>query len=97
MECKTPTPPTYHTQATPCCYPNMSHRTPPPYHPQHGTQNGAAVEMVVVVDSGMVVAGMAVMVRHSYYPRLYIFYLCNKLILFFVFCETKVVNSNNNK
>ncbi len=53
--------------------------------------------MVVVVDSGMVVAGMAVMVRHSYYLRLYIFYLCNKLILFFVFCETKVVNSNNNK
>ncbi len=30
---------------------------------------------VAVVDSGMAAAGMAAMVRHSYYLRLYIFYL----------------------
>src|SRR6266702_4452778 len=38
---------------------NTSHRTPPPRHPQHGMQNGAAVGMVAVVDSGMAAAGMA--------------------------------------
>ncbi len=64
---------------------------PSPTHPQHGMQNGAAVGMVVVVDSGMAVAGMAATVRHSYYPRLYIFYLCNKLILFLHF----VIKANN--
>jgi len=53
---------------------------------------GAAVGMVVVVDSGMAVAGMAAMVRHSYYLRLYIFYLCNKLILFLYF----VIKANDN-
>ncbi len=47
--------------------------------------------MVAVVDSGMAVAGMAVMARHSYYLRLYIFYLCNKLILFLYF----VIKANN--
>src|SRR6266571_3246906 len=53
---------------------NTSHRTPPPRHPQHGMQNGAAVGMVAVVDSGMAAAGMATTARHSYYLRLYIFY-----------------------
>src|SRR6266702_7222169 len=86
---------------------NTSHRTPPPCHPQHGMQNGAAVGMVAVVDSGMVAAGMAATAGHSYYLRLYIFYLCNKLILFlyFVIKATNIllllsitdVKSNNNK
>ncbi len=58
---------------------------------QHGMQNGAAVGMVVVEDSGMAVVGMAVTARHSYYLRLYIFYLCNKLILFLYF----VIKANN--
>src|SRR6266702_3765707 len=69
---------------------NTSHRTPPPLHPQHGMQNGAAVGMVAVVDSGMAAVGMAVTARHSYL-RLYIFYLCNKLILFLYF----VIKANN--
>src|SRR6266702_417911 len=64
---------------------NLLHRTPPPHHPQHDMQNGAVVEMVGVVDSGMAVVGMAATARHSYYLRLYIFYLCNKLILFLYF------------
>src|SRR6266702_1816138 len=64
---------------------NTSHRTPPPRHPQHGVQNGAAVGTVAVVDSGMAAAGMAATARHSYYLRLYIFYLCNKSILFLYF------------
>jgi len=50
----------------------------------NGEDDGAAVGMVVVGDSGMVVAGMAVTVRHSYY-LIYIFYLCNKWILFLYF------------
>jgi len=53
-------------------------------------QNRAAVRMVVVVDSGMVAVGMAAMARHSYYLRLYIFYLCNKLILFLYFVRLKL-------
>src|SRR6266702_1114781 len=87
-ECKALPPPTScnantaHRTPPPCCNTNMSHRTPPPCHLQHSVQNGAVVGTVVVVDSGMVVAGMAVTVRHSYYLRLYIFYLCNK----FFFC-----------
>ncbi len=44
--------------------------------------------MVVVVDSGMAAVGMAAMVRDL---RLYIFYLCNKLILFLYF----VIKANN--
>src|SRR6266702_5022649 len=76
MACRTP---------PPCCNANMLHRTPPPHHPQHDMQNGAVVEMVGVVDSGMAVVGMAATARHSYYLRLYIFYLCNKLILFLYF------------
>src|SRR6266702_4231410 len=77
----------------PCCNANTLHRTLPPCHSQHGMQNiGAAVGMVVVVDSGMAVAGMAAMVRHSYYLRLYIFYLFNKLILFLYF----VIKANDN-
>ncbi len=93
MECKAPPPPTSHNAnmahrtPPPCHNANMLHRTPPPHHPQHGVQNGAAVGMVVVVDSGMAAVGMAATARHSYYLRLYIFYLCNKLILFFVFCD----------
>jgi len=54
-------------------------------------QNGAAVGMVAVVDSGMAAAGMAATARHSYYLRLYIYYLCNKLILFLYF----VIKANN--
>jgi len=54
-------------------------------------QNGAVVGTVVVVDSGMAAVGMAATVRHSYYLRLYIFYLCNKLILFLYF----VIKANN--
>src|SRR6266702_2146514 len=50
----------------------------------NGDNNGAAVGMVVVRDSGMVAAGMAGMTRHSYYLRLYIFYLCNKWIEFLI-------------
>jgi len=50
----------------------------------NGEDDGAAVGMVVMGDSGMAVAGMAGMVRHSYY-RLYIFYLCNKCIIFLYF------------
>src|SRR6266702_92277 len=75
----------------PCCNTNMSHRTLPPRHPQHGMQNGAAVGTVVVVDSGMVAVGMAVTARHSYYLRLYIFYLCNKLILFLYFVKLIII------
>jgi len=67
-------------------------------------QNGAVVGTVVVVDSGMAAAGMAAMVRHFYYLRLYIFYLCNKLILFLYFVikannilSITDVKSNNNK
>src|SRR6266702_1138265 len=82
MACRTP---------PPCHNDNMSHRTLPPCHPQHSMQNGAVVGMVVVVDSGMVVMGMAATARHSYYLRLYIFYLCNKLILFLYF----VIKANN--
>jgi len=51
----------------------------------NGNNDGVAVGMLPVGDSGMVVAGMAVMARHSYYLRLYIFYLCNKWILFLYF------------
>src|SRR6266581_4608824 len=97
MECKTPPLPTFHDAnmvhrtPPPCRNANMLHRTPPPHHPQHGVQNGAAVGMVAVVDSGMAAAGMAATARHSYYLRLYIFYLCNKLILFLYF----VIKANN--
>src|SRR6266702_4129234 len=96
-ERKAPPPPTSRDNNTarrtppPCCNANTSHRTPPPRHPQHGVQNGAAVGTVVVVDSGMAAAGMAATARHSYYLRLYIFYLCNKLILFLYF----VIKANN--
>jgi len=51
----------------------------------NGNNNGAAVGTLPVGDSGMVAAGMAATVRHSYYLRLYIFYLCNKWILFLYF------------
>src|SRR6266702_6633439 len=57
-ERKAPLPPTSRDANTPRRTPpprrnaNTSHRTPPPRHPQHGTQNGAAVGTVVVVDSG---------------------------------------------
>jgi len=51
----------------------------------NGDNDGAAVGMVVVGDSGMAVAVMAVTVRHFYYFRLYIFYLCNKWIIFLYF------------
>src|SRR6266702_2675633 len=116
------TTPTRHAQAPPWCHPNTerkapppptsrdantARRTPPPRHPQHGMQNGAAVGMVAVVDSGMAAAGMAATARHSYYLRLYIYYLCNKLILFLYFVNKANnillllsitdVKSNNNK
>src|SRR6266571_3711958 len=87
-ERKAPPPPTFRDANTARRTPpprrnaNTSHRTPPPRHPQHGVQNGAAVGTVAVVDSGMAAAGMAATARHSYYLRLYIFYLFNKLILF---------------
>src|SRR6266702_1645024 len=87
-ECKAPPPPTSRDANTvrrtppPRRNANTLHRTPPPHHPQHGVQNGAAVGTVAVVDSGMAAAGMATTARHSYYLRLYIFYMCNKLILF---------------
>src|SRR6266581_3373236 len=99
------TTPTRHAQAPPWRHPNTerkapppptsrdantAHRTPPPRHPHHGMQNGAAVGMVVVEDSGMAAVGMAATARHSYL-RLYIFYLCNKLILFLYF----VIKANN--
>src|SRR6266702_4623487 len=73
-ERKTPTPPTRRAQAPLWRHPNTerkaplpptsrdantSHRTPPPRHPQHGMQNGAAVGTVAVVDSGMTAARMA--------------------------------------
>src|SRR6266702_1660974 len=95
-ERKAPPPPTSRDANTarrtpPCCNTNTSHRTPPPRHPQHGVQNGAVVGTVAVVDSGMAVAGMAATVRHSYYLRLYIFYWCNKLIIFLYF----VIKANN--
>ena len=57
----------------------------------NGNDNGVAVGTLPVGDSGMVAAGMAAMVRHSYYLRLYIFYLCNKWILFLYF----VIKANN--
>ncbi len=97
MERKALPPPTFCDANTACrtppphCNANTSHRTPPPRHPQHSVQNGAVVGMVVVVDSGMAAAGMAAMARHSYYLRLYIFYLCNKLILILYF----VIKANN--
>src|SRR6266702_2992639 len=74
-ECKAPPPPTSHDINTvhrtppPCCNANTSHRTLPSCHPQHGVQNGAAVGMVAVVDSGMAVVGMAATARHSYLPQ----------------------------
>ncbi len=51
----------------------------------NGNNNGAVVGTLPVGDSRMVAAGMAATVRHSYYLRLYIFYLCNKWILFLYF------------
>src|SRR6266581_3868008 len=51
----------------------------------NGDDDGAAVGMVVMGDSGMAAAAMAVTARHSYYFRLYIFYLCNKWIIFLYF------------
>ena len=51
----------------------------------NGNDDGAAVGTVMAGDSGMVAAAMAAMARHSYYLRLYIFYLCNKWILFLYF------------
>jgi len=55
--------------------PNMVHKTMTAMN-NYNESNGAVM--------GMVVAGMAVMVRLSYL-RLYIFYLCNKWILFLYF------------
>src|SRR6266702_3685878 len=60
---------------------NMVHKTVAMTNDHNNGENNGAV----VVNSGMVAAGMAVTARHSYYLRLYIFYLCNKWILFLYF------------
>src|SRR6266702_1419457 len=51
----------------------------------NGDDDGAVVGTVVMGDSGIAAAAMAVTARHSYYFRLYIFYLCNKWIIFLYF------------
>ncbi len=91
MECKVPPLLTHHDATMACrtphhAIPNMVRKTTTVTNDHNnGDNDGAAVGMVVMGDSGMVAAVMAVMVRHSYYFRLYIFYLCNKWIIFLYF------------
>src|SRR6266702_5671766 len=70
---------------------NTSHRTLPPCHPQHSVQNGAAVGTVGWGQQGWRQWGWQRWRGTPTYLRLYIFYLCNKLILFLYF----VIKANN--
>jgi len=71
--------PTWHTGPHHHAIPNTVHKTVTATNDHNGEDDGAVVGTVAVGDSGMVAAAMAVMARH------YIFYLCNKWILFLYF------------
>jgi len=79
--------PTWH--AGPCHHaiPNTVCKTVTMTNNHNGEDNGAVVGTVVVGDSGMAAAGMAVMARHSYYLRCTYFIYAINGFFFCILCD----------